>query len=190
MNIITSIAPRSGLFENIEADERMREEVRMNEEGPVDKSFYTTNTVGLFLFYIPKSQSLTSRSNLQLLIRYRILSTLNHMFYYTNYFIYAIEQYGIPSDKIDDIRSYLVSIYVKIKDIGYLGKLLKLCFIIYLAKYHIKEEYRFIKLGKSENNYIIGYKSCQKPIPLLIYEDHLMLYDVNITFNCRSYINT
>ena len=44
----------------------------------------------------------------------------------------------------------------------YLGKLLKLCFIIYIVKYHIKEEYRFIKLGKSENNYIIGYKSCQK----------------------------
>ena len=56
------------------------------------------------------------------------------------------------------MRIYLVSIYFKIKDIGYLSKLLKLNFIIYLARDHIKEEYMFIKLGKLENNYIIGYK--------------------------------
>ena len=48
----------------------------------------------------------------------------------------------------------------------------------------------FVKLGKSENNRIISYKSCQKSIPLLMYEDHLMLYDVNITFNGHSYMNT
>ena len=48
----------------------------------------------------------------------------------------------------------------------------------------------FVKLGKPENNHIIGYKSCQKPIPLFMYEDHLMLYDVNITFNDCSYMNT
>ena len=46
-----------------------------------------------------------------------------------------------------------------------------------------------IKLGKPENKHIICYKSCQKPIPLLIYEDHLMLYNINITFNGRSYID-
>ena len=77
----------------------------------------------------------------------------------------------------------------KIKDKGYLGKLLKLGFIIYLARYHIKEEYMLIKLGKPENNYITGYKSYQKPIPLLIYEDHLMLYNINITFSYQYYMN-
>ena len=87
-------------------------------------------------------------------------------------------------------RNYLVSIYAKIKDIGYLGKLLKLSFIIHKGKYHITEEYMLIKLGKSENNYIIGYKSYQNPISLLIYEDHVMLYDVSIIFNCRYYMNT
>ena len=50
--------------------------------------------------------------------------------------------------KIVVIRSYLTDIHFKIKDIGYLGKLLKLGFIIYLARDHIKEEYRFVKLGK------------------------------------------
>ena len=79
---------------------------------------------------------------------------------------------------------------LKSKDIGYLGKLLKLVFIIYLGRYYIKDEYRFVKLGKPENKHIIGYKSCQKSISLLIYEDHLMLYDVNITFNYRCYMNT
>ena len=101
-----------------------------------------------------------------------IFPSLNLRLYYTNCFIYTLEQYGVPSDKIALIRSYLVSIYVKIKDIGYLGKLLKLFFIIYLGKYHIKEEYRFVKLGKPENKHIIGYKFCQKPILLLMYEDH------------------
>ena len=48
----------------------------------------------------------------------------------------------------------------------------------------------FIKLCKSENNYIIGYKSFQKSTSLLIYEDHCMLYDVNITFNWWYYMNT
>ena len=47
-----------------------------------------------------------------------------------------------------------------------------------------------IKLGASENNYIIDFKSCQDPIPLLIYEDHVMLYDINITFKGRVYKNT
>ena len=96
----------------------------------------------------------------------------------------------LTKKKIDVIRSYLVSIYDKIKDKGCLGKLLKLVFIIYLARYHMKEEYKFFKLGMSENDHIIGYKSCQNPMPLLIYEDHLMLYNVNITFNDRSYMNT
>ena len=48
----------------------------------------------------------------------------------------------------------------------------------------------FVKLGKPENNHIISYKACQKPIPLLMYEDHCMLFDVYITFNYRSYMNT
>ena len=134
----------------------------MKEEGHVDKSFYTTNIVGLFSLHIPKHQSLTSRSDLELLIRYRIFPTLNPTFYYTNCFIYAPEQYGVPSDKIDVIRSYLVGIYVKIKDIRYLGKLLKLGFIIHLARYHIKDEYILIKLGQTEDNHIIVYKYCQK----------------------------
>ena len=43
----------------------------------------------------------------------------------------------VPSDKITTIRSYLVGIYVNIKDIGYLCKLLKLYFIIYLDRDHV-----------------------------------------------------
>ena len=160
------------------------------EERPVDKSFYITNIVSLFTFYIPKPQSLTPKSDLELLICYRISPTLNPTFYYTKCFIYAFNQYRFPSDKINIIRSYLVSIYVKIKDIRYLDKLLKLFFIIHLTRYHIKEEYKLNKLGKSENKHIISYKSCQKPISLFIYEDHLMLNDVNITFNDCSYMNT
>ena len=115
---------------------------------------------------------------------------MNPIFPYANCFIYALEQYRVSGDKITFIRSYLVGIHVKIQDIGYLGKLLKLGFIIYLARYHIKEEYRFVKLGKPGNNHIIGCKSCQNPILLLIHKDHLMLYDVNITFNIRYYMNT
>ena len=122
---------------------------------------YTVDSIGLFSFYIQKPQSLTSRFDLELLIRYRIFPVLNPTFYYTNYFIYAFEQYEVPSDKITIIRTYLVDIYIKIKDIVYLvSKLLKLCFIIYLARYHIKEEYRFVKLGKTKDDYIISYKSC------------------------------
>ena len=48
----------------------------------------------------------------------------------------------------------------------------------------------FVKLGKPENKHIIDYKSCQKPISLLMYADYCMLYDVNITFNCQYYMNT
>ena len=115
---------------------------------------------------------------------------MNPTHYYTNYFVYALEQYEIPSDKITVIITYLVSICVEIKDIGYLGKLLKIRILIYLGRDYIEDECKLIKLGEPENNYIIGYKSCQNPIPLLIYEDHLMLYDVNITFNGHSYMNT
>ena len=151
---------------------------------------YTVDSGDLFTFYILKPQLLTSRFDLELLIHYQILLTLNLTLYYSNCFIYTLEQYGVPSNKIAIIRSYLVDIYIKIKYIRYLDKLLKLRFNIYPARYHIKEEYRFAKLGKPENNHIIGYKSYQKPISLLIYENHLMLYDVNITFNGHSYINT
>ena len=70
MNTKTYITPRSKLFETIEADRWKKEELRVKEEGPVGKSFYTTYIVGLLSFYIPKSQSLTSRSDLELLIRY------------------------------------------------------------------------------------------------------------------------
>ena len=48
------------------------------------------------------------------------------------------------------------------------AKLIKLDFVIYPARYHTKEGYMLIKLGKSENKHIIGYKPCQKPMPLLI----------------------
>ena len=43
----------------------------------VDKRVYTANTGGLFTLYIPNSQSLTSRSDLDLLTRYRIFPSLN-----------------------------------------------------------------------------------------------------------------
>ena len=43
-----------------------------------------------------------------------------------------------------------------------LGKLLKLYFIIYLARDHIRVKCKLIKLGKSEKNYTIGFKACQK----------------------------
>ena len=147
-NTRSFITPEPELFERIEKDRKKRKKLRMKVEGPVDKSFYTTNIVGLFLFYILKHQSLTSRSDLELLIHYRIFSSFNPTFYYTNCFIYALGQYGVPNDKLDAIRSYLVGIHVKVKDIGYLGKLLKLCLIIYLGRDHILEEYRSIKLGK------------------------------------------
>ena len=116
-NIRTCISPFTKRFK--------REEERI-----VDIWLYNTCTVGSFSFYIPKLESLTSRFDLDLLIHYRIFLTLNPTFYYTNCFIYALEHYGVPSDKIDVIRSYLVSIYLKIKDIGYLGKLLKLCMFV------------------------------------------------------------
>ena len=50
------------------------------------------------------------------------------------------------------IRTYLVGIYVKIKDIGYSGKLLKLGFIIQQAKDRksLEGEYMLDKLGKSK----------------------------------------
>ena len=78
---------------------------------------------------------------MELLERYRISTSLNSELYYTNCFLYAFSQYGVSIDKIDVIRSYLVNIYIKIKDIGYIGKLLKLLFIIYLTRDHIKYEY-------------------------------------------------
>ena len=147
----------------------------MKEEQRIIERVYTVDSSGLFTFYISKPQSLTDRySDLDLLKRYRIFPNLNPTFYYTNYFIYTLKQYKVPSDKITIIRSYLVSIYVKIKYIVYLGKLLKLYFIIYLVRDYIKDEYMLIKLG----------------ISLLMYEDHLMLYDVIITFNCLYYMNT
>ena len=86
----------------------------MEEERVINKLFYTTNIVDLFSFYISKPQSLTSRSDLDLLICYRIFSSLNPRLYYTNCFVYVLEQYGVPNDKITLIRSYLVDIYVKI----------------------------------------------------------------------------
>ena len=96
----------------------------------------------------------------------------------------------VPYTKVDVIRTHIRGIYIKIKYTGYLGNLLKLCFIIHLARFHIKEEYKLIKLGSVKGDYIIGYKSCQKLISLLMYEDYLMLYDVNITFNNQVYNNT
>ena len=80
----------------------------MGEERVVDKSFYTTNMVGLLSFSTPKLQSLASRSDLELLIRYRIFPSLDPTFYYANCFMYTLEQYGVPSDKIALIRNYLV----------------------------------------------------------------------------------
>ena len=60
----------------------------------VDKWIYITDSGSLFPFYIPKPQSLISRYfNLNLLMYYQIFSTLKHIFYYTNCFIYDFEQY-------------------------------------------------------------------------------------------------
>ena len=156
--------------ERLMEEERKKDDVRMKEQQRIIKKVYTVDSDGLFSFYIPNPNLLLDRySGLERLRRYRIFSNLDLTLYLTNCFVYALKQYGVPSDKLNVIKSFLTGIHFKIKDIGYLGKLLKLGFIIYLAKDHIKEEYRLIKLGKPENNYIIGYKSCEDPIPLLIY---------------------
>ena len=160
--ILRSISHKKGTRKNWFRDQSLSDEDKKDSAVRIpQKKINHINAVSLFTFYIPKLQSLTSRSDLELIICYQILHTLNHTFYYTNYFIYTLEQYGVPSDKFDAIRSYLVGIHVIIKDIWYLGKLLKLWFIIYLYRDHINEEYRFIKLGKPENNHIIDYKSFQ-----------------------------
>ena len=91
MNGNTYIIPKPGFLESIEENRRVSEELRMKEERHVDNSFYTTNIVGLFSFYILKPQSLTSRFDLELLMRYQILPSLNPTFYYINCFIYTLE---------------------------------------------------------------------------------------------------
>ena len=88
------------------------------------------------------------------------------------------------------IRSYLVSIYFKIKDKIYISKLLKLFFIIYVSQNHINDEYKLNKLGKTRDDFINVNKSCQNSIPLFMYKNHLMLYDLNIIFNYQVYNNT
>ena len=93
MNINTRscIIPKIGLVKSIKEYRRTNEELKMKEEEPVDKSFYITNIVDLFLFYIPKPKLLTSRFDLELLISYQNLPTLNPTFYYTNCFIYTLK---------------------------------------------------------------------------------------------------
>ena len=71
---------------------------------------YTTDSGGLFSLYIQNSVLLTSIYDLELLIRSQIFPTLNPTFYYTNCFVYVLEQYEVPSDKITVIRTYIVSI--------------------------------------------------------------------------------
>ena len=70
----------------------LRKHERQKEEGHVDKSFYTTNIVDLFSFYIPRPDLLFDRySGLKQLRCYRIFPSLDPSLYHTNCFVYALE---------------------------------------------------------------------------------------------------
>ena len=87
----------------------------MKEEQRVIKKVYTIDSGSLFSSYIPRLESLTDiQSVLNLLKYYQIFHSLDPKLYHTNCFVYVLEQYRVPSDKIKVIRSYLVDIYVKI----------------------------------------------------------------------------
>ena len=52
------------------------------------------------------------------------------------------------------------------------------------------QDYILVYLGYERDNYFIGYKTWQKPIPLLIFKDHCMIHNEYITFKCLEYKNT
>ena len=43
--------------------------------------------------------------------------------------------------------------------------------------------------GKKKNGYIVGSYPCANPIPLLLFKNHWMLYEENVTFNGVKYKN-
>ena len=60
---------------------------------------YDINADSLYPYCVSNPKSL-SESNLEQLEQYQIFSSLNPVFYYTNCFIYTLEQQGVPRDKI------------------------------------------------------------------------------------------
>ena len=104
-----------------------------------------------------------------------------------------MEQFGVPSDKIEIAKTHVVSIYITTKNIGKLGEAAGLGFIIRQPRDRKSREdgFKLDKLGKKKRDYIIRkYSDSSKDIiPLLKFKDHWVLYDENNEFNGGKHRN-
>ena len=96
----------------------------------------------------------------------------------------------MSKDIIDTVKSHISHTYIKTKDIGLLGKKVGLNFL--LRKPEVRpsrqNKIKLEKLGQKKNNYLIGAKtSTVKPIELLFYENHWMLFDEDIKYKGKKY---
>ena len=62
--------------------------------------------------------------------QYHIVTTLNPLFYYNNYFIHALKQYGFRRSILEIVGCHLTDIYLTTKDICMLGGDIGLVFIV------------------------------------------------------------
>ena len=95
----------------------------------MSRRILNVNAAGLFPYYIADPLKWTER-DLMLLDRYQILADLDSELYHSNCFIYAMEQYRVPSDKIEIAKAHVTSVYIKTKDIGKVGEATGLGFLI------------------------------------------------------------
>ena len=161
-------------FKRILVEIRKKKHSRSQES---HKKIYSINRDDLFSYYISYPESLTSISDFDLLERYQIFLSLSLMLYCTNCFIHTHKQFGVPINILEILRCDLTCIWLITKDTSKLCESTKLWFINQQPKDHIScpSDYMLNKLGHNKDNYITGYKSCQKPILLLIFKDHCML---------------
>ena len=128
---------------------------------------------------------------LQRLERYQILADLNDENYHSNCFIYALKQTQyVSKDIIDTVKSHISHTYIKTKNIGLLYKKVGLNFLVRKPEDHPSRQskIKLEKLGQKKNNYLIGAKtSTIKPIELLFYENHWMLFDDDIKYKGKKY---
>ena len=115
---------------------------------------------------------------------------MNSEAYHSNCCLYALRQSNVVFEGIiSTIKTHISNNYIKIKDIVFLEKKVVIYFILFKAEDcpcrlgKIKLE----KLGHKKNDYIVGSKSYEKTVDLLLIEKHWMLYG---KISCTTTRNT
>ena len=176
---IKFISYRMNYQNNEQANKELKDQIK--------NKYYHTNEGAFFPYYLDRLENNFSKEDIKTLTRYQIYDNIidkKNTNIHMQCFLHALSMYNVPKNILTQIASTLSSSFIKIENIGKIGKQFKMAFRIRTYR----EERNELTINNNHNG-VIGDKNSKNIYDILFYKNHYMIYETNVTFNGKTYVN-